>query len=173
MDLARLSGIPEGSRTWRRQQNILLFMEGDDHHRLRRLVSKAFTPRAVEALRPYTRTVIGGLIDTVFDADRCEAVESLTNPFPIPVICALVGIEPDRIDDMSRWAGVRPAGAAPRRRDVPRRDRAGAGGARRLHRRPDRAAPQAATRRPVEPPDRRRRSGRHSCRSTNCWPSSR
>ncbi len=105
MDLARLSGIPEGSRTWRRQQNILLFMEGEDHHRLRRLVAKAFTPRAVEALRPYTRTVIGGLIDAVFDARRCEAVESLTNPFPIPVICALVGIEPDRIDDMSRWAG--------------------------------------------------------------------
>ncbi len=105
MDLARLSGIPEGSRTWRRQQNILLFMEGEDHHRLRRLVAKAFTPRAVEALRPYTRTVIGGLVDTVFDAHRCEAVESLTNPFPIPVICALVGIEPDRIDDMSRWAG--------------------------------------------------------------------
>jgi cytochrome P450 len=104
MDLARLAGIPEGSRTWRRQENILLFMEGDDHHRLRRLVAKAFTPRAVEALRPYTRTVIGGLIDAVFDAKRCEAVDSLTNPFPIPVICALVGIEPDRIDDMSRWA---------------------------------------------------------------------
>ena len=105
MDLARLSGIPEGSRTWRRQQNILLFMEGEDHHRLRRLVAKAFTPRAVEALRPYTRTVIGGLVDAVFDARRCEAVQSLTNPFPIPVICALVGIEPDRIDDMSHWAG--------------------------------------------------------------------
>ena len=51
MDLARLSGIPEGSRAWARQEEILLFMEGEDHHRLRRLVSKAFTPRAVEALR--------------------------------------------------------------------------------------------------------------------------
>jgi cytochrome P450 len=105
LDLARMSGIPEGSRSWRRQQKILLFMEGEDHHRLRRLVSKAFTPRAVESLRPYTRSVIRGLLDRVFDAGRCDAVPALTNPFPIPVICALVGIEPDRIDDMSRWAG--------------------------------------------------------------------
>jgi cytochrome P450 len=106
MDLARMSGIPEGSRTWRRQQKILLFMEGDDHHRLRRLVSKAFTPRAVESLRPYTRSVIAGLLDRVFGDGRCDAVPSLSNPFPIPVICALIGIEPDRIDDMSRWAGA-------------------------------------------------------------------
>jgi cytochrome P450 len=105
MDLARMSGIPEGSRTWRRQQNILLFMEGEDHHRLRRLVSKAFTPRAVEGLRPYTRSVIRKLLGAVFEAGRCDAVPALCNPFPIPVICALVGIEPDRIDDMSRWAG--------------------------------------------------------------------
>jgi cytochrome P450 len=105
MDFPRMAGIPEGSRTWRRQQNILLFMEGADHHRLRRLVSKAFTPRAVETLRPFTRSVIRGLVDAVFDQGRCDAVPSLCNPFPIPVICALVGIEPDRIDDMSRWAG--------------------------------------------------------------------
>jgi cytochrome P450 len=105
MDFARMFGIPQGSRTWRRQENILLFMEGEDHHRLRRLVAKAFTPRAVDALRPYTRSVISGLIDRVFEAGRCDAVPALTNPFPIPVICALVGIEPDRIDDMSRWAG--------------------------------------------------------------------
>lgn len=104
MDLARLSGIPEGGRAWKRQEQILLFMEGDDHHRLRRLVSKAFTPRAVEALRPSTRAVIAGLVDAVVDDGACDAVPTLCDPFPIPVICALVGIEPDRIDDMSRWA---------------------------------------------------------------------
>ena len=105
MDLARISGIPEGSRTWRRQQKVLLFMEGEDHHRLRRLVAKAFTPRAVDALRPYTRSVIRSLIDNVYSKGRCDATASLTNPFPIPVISALIGVEADRIDDMSRWAG--------------------------------------------------------------------
>ena len=104
MDLARLSGIPEGSRAWARQEEILLFMEGEDHHRLRRLVSKAFTPRAVEALRPFTRATIARLFDAVDAAGACDAVPALCDPFPIPVICALVGIEADRIDDMSRWA---------------------------------------------------------------------
>jgi len=104
MDFARLSGIPEGSRAWKRQEQILLFMEGDDHHRLRRLVSKAFTPRAVESLRPTTRATIAGLLAAVIDAGACDAVPALCEPFPIPVICALVGIEPDRVADMSRWA---------------------------------------------------------------------
>ncbi|MDO9174429.1 MAG: cytochrome P450, partial [Actinomycetota bacterium] len=104
MDFARVSGIPEGSRAWKRQEQILLFMEGDDHHRLRRLVSKAFTPKAVESLRPTTRATIAGLLDAVIDAGSCDAVPALCEPFPIPVICALVGIEPDRVADMSRWA---------------------------------------------------------------------
>jgi cytochrome P450 len=104
MDFARLSGIPEGSRAWQRQEQILLFMEGDDHHRLRRLVSKAFTPKAVEALRPVTRATIAGLLDAVANDGSCDAVTALCEPFPIPVICALVGIEPDRVADMSRWA---------------------------------------------------------------------
>lgn len=81
-------------------------MEGDDHHRLRRLVSKAFTPRAVEALRPFTRATIARLVDAVIADGSCDAVPALCDPFPIPVICALVGIEADRLDDMSRWASA-------------------------------------------------------------------
>jgi cytochrome P450 len=104
MDLARLSGIPEGGRAWRRQEQILLFMEGEDHHRLRRLVSKAFTPKSVEALRPFTRATIARLIDAVIEQGSVDAVAAFCDPFPIPVICALVGIEADRWEDMSRWA---------------------------------------------------------------------
>ncbi|MFM2077759.1 MAG: cytochrome superfamily protein, partial [Actinomycetota bacterium] len=73
MDFARLSGIPEGSRAWQRQEQILLFMEGDDHHRLRRLVAKAFTPKSVEALRPFTRATVARLVDAVDAAGRCDA----------------------------------------------------------------------------------------------------
>ena len=104
MDFARLSGIPEGSRAWRRMEQILLFMEGEDHHRLRRLVSKAFTPKSVEALRPFTRGVMARLADGVADDGRCDAVRSLCDPYPIPVISELIGIEMDRWEDMSRWA---------------------------------------------------------------------
>lgn len=104
MDFARLAGIPEGGRAWKRQEQILLFMEGDDHHRLRRLVSAAFTPKAVEALRPFTRSVISRLIDDVEADGECDAVAALCDPYPIPVISELVGVEMDRWEDMSRWA---------------------------------------------------------------------
>jgi len=103
MDYARTAGIPEGSRAWRWIERQLLHMNGADHYRLRRLVARAFTANAIEALRPYARSVIRGLIDAVFDAGRCDAVEKLTNPLPIPVICALLGVATDRAADMSRW----------------------------------------------------------------------
>lgn len=105
MDFARLSGIPEGSRAWKRQEQIMLFMEGEGHHRLRRLVSKAFTPSAVEALEPFIRAKIAQLVDAVIGEGGCDAVPAFCDPFPIPVICQLIGIEEvDRVADMSRWA---------------------------------------------------------------------
>ena len=170
MDFARMSGIPEGSRAWARQEQILLFMEGDDHHRLRRLVSKAFTPRAVEALRPFTRATIASLVDAVTTTGRCDAVPALCDPFPIPVICALVGVEADRMEDMSRWAVLHPALSAPRCRAVHRRDRASPGGTRRLHHRAHRPAPcatRATTCSRTSSPPRRKATGsshRNCCR---------
>ena len=104
MDYVRIGGITEGSRAWRWCERQLLHMNGADHQRVRRLVARAFTANAVEALRPHARSVIRGLIDGVFDAGRCDAVEKLTNPFPIPVICALLGVASERVADMSRWA---------------------------------------------------------------------
>ena len=104
MDFALLAGIPEGSRAWKRMAQILLFMEGEDHVRLRRLVSKAFTPRSVDALRPFVRATISRLVDDIVEAKSADAVSALCDPFPIPVICALIGIESDRWEDMSRWA---------------------------------------------------------------------
>ena len=52
MDFDRMIGIPEDSRTWRFHQHFTLFMNGDDHARVRGLVAKAFTPRAVAFLPP-------------------------------------------------------------------------------------------------------------------------
>ena len=72
-DLLVMQGITEG-RLFRRNREILLFMEGEDHHRLRRLVSKAFTPRAVDRLRPVMREAFGERLSDVAPRGRCEAV---------------------------------------------------------------------------------------------------
>jgi cytochrome P450 len=102
-DLLRMQGITEG-RLFRRNQEILLFMEGEDHHRLRRLVAKAFTPRAIEGLRPLMRQAFGERLSEVAGRGRCDAVPDLCESYPIHVICGLVGVPSDDWALFSKWA---------------------------------------------------------------------
>jgi cytochrome P450 len=98
-----VQGITDGL-IHERVTGTLLFMEGDDHHRLRRLLSKSFTPRMVESLRPFARRCISELFDVVAADGRCDAIPTLCDPYPIPVIAELVGVPTERWRDLSRWA---------------------------------------------------------------------
>ncbi|MGV0789512.1 cytochrome P450 [Mycolicibacterium sp. XJ2] len=71
--------------------NSLLGLEGAPHMRLRKLVSKAFTPRATSRLQDTIQEVVNGLIDRVADAGRCDVVTDLARPYPTPIMCALIG----------------------------------------------------------------------------------
>lgn len=74
-----------------RQRGSILSAEGDEHVRLRRLVAPAFSPRAADRLRPFMREVMNGLIDPVAPAGRADFVADITEPYPIPIICELLG----------------------------------------------------------------------------------
>lgn len=67
-------------------------LDGEPHQRLRRLVAKAFTPGSVEALRPFVRSTIGALVDAVEGDGGCDAVAAICTPYPVPVICEMLGI---------------------------------------------------------------------------------
>ncbi|KAA0111794.1 cytochrome P450 [Mycolicibacterium sp. P1-5] len=69
----------------------LLGLDGAPHVRLRKLVSKAFTPRATAGLTDTIHEVVNGLIDRVMDAGRCDVVTDIARPYPTPIICALLG----------------------------------------------------------------------------------
>jgi cytochrome P450 len=71
--------------------NSLLGLQGAPHVRLRKLVSKAFTPRATSRLQDTIHEVVNGLIDRVMDAGRCDVVTDIARPYPTPIICALLG----------------------------------------------------------------------------------
>jgi len=99
----QLNGLdPEGDAASRRQS--ILTMEGGDHARLRRLVAPAFTPQAAGRLRPSMRAVIDGLVDTFHPSGRCEVVADLCEPYPIPIICELLGAPPGDWRRFSAWA---------------------------------------------------------------------
>src|SRR3954447_9509599 len=74
-----------------RQGTSILSSEGDVHTRLRRLVAPAFSPRAADRLRPFMREVIDGLIDPIATSGRADIVADICDPYPIPIICELLG----------------------------------------------------------------------------------
>ena len=84
-----------------------LFLDPPDHTRLRGLVSKAFTPRVVEAMRPRIQERVDELLDAVAEKGSLEVIEDLAYPLPVNVICDLLGVPPEdhvKFRDWSREA---------------------------------------------------------------------
>ena len=72
----------------------MLDRDPPDHTRLRRLVSKAFTPRAVEALRPRIAGLVEGMLDAAGRQGRVDLVDALAFPLPFAVIAEMLGTPP-------------------------------------------------------------------------------
>lgn len=96
-------GITSGP-LWDRVTKSLLSINGEDHARLRRLVSKAFTPRAVGRLDGTITRIINELIDPLAATGRCDVVEDISRPYPVPVICELLGAPREDWQLFSDWA---------------------------------------------------------------------
>jgi cytochrome P450 len=82
-----------------------LFLDPPDHTRLRRLVSKAFSPKVVKALEPDIATMVNGLLDKVADAGEFEVIADLAYPLPVAVICRLLGV-PIEDEPKFSWASA-------------------------------------------------------------------
>jgi cytochrome P450 len=96
-------GLTEGLLAdWMRRS--LLTQEGEPHARLRRLVSQAFTPRAVDALRPTMRATAHELIDGFAAHGACEFMAAFADPYPSRIIAALLGIPRERYPQFHGWA---------------------------------------------------------------------
>ncbi|CAN5521849.1 cytochrome P450 [soil metagenome] len=104
-----VSRIPEirgvtDQRFLDRQQVNILSAEGDVHVRLRRLVAPAFSPRAADRLRPFMRDVVNDLVDNVAAAGTADFAVDICEPYPIPIICELLGAPKNDWQLFSRWA---------------------------------------------------------------------
>jgi cytochrome P450 len=101
--LVEMSGITNQEFLDRRRVSILT-AEGDEHSRLRRLVAPAFTPKAADRLRPFMREVVNGLLDPIVPTGRSELVADVCEPYPIPIICELLGAPKEDWKLFARWA---------------------------------------------------------------------
>ncbi|MEV1022351.1 cytochrome P450 [Streptomyces sp. NPDC050264] len=84
----------------------LLNIDPPDHTRLRRLVSKAFTPRRVAQFTPRVQELADGLIDRFAGAGEADLIHDFAFPLPIYAICDLLGVPAEDQDDFRDWAGM-------------------------------------------------------------------
>ena len=96
-------GITSG-RLWDKATTGLLSLDGAEHHRLRRLVCKAFTPRSTARLQTTIVNVITELVDPVTVTGRCDVVADIARQYPIPIICGLLGAPRQDWQLFSDWA---------------------------------------------------------------------
>ena len=80
----------------------MLDRDPPDHTRLRSLVSKAFTPRVVEGLRPRIQQIVDGLIERAREKGSMDLIEEFVYPIPVNVICEMLGVP---VEDHERFKG--------------------------------------------------------------------
>ena len=83
----------------------MLFRDPPDHTRLRTLVNKAFTPRAIEGLRPRIQDLVNHLLDAVQSRGNMDIMADLAYPLPVLVICELLGVPAKDRDLFKEWSG--------------------------------------------------------------------
>ncbi|GAA1799176.1 cytochrome P450 [Planosporangium flavigriseum] len=102
-----LQGISEGPLyDW--FVSIILHRTGDDHLRLRRLVTKAFTPRMMEGFRPFMRDRASQLAERIAartsTTGECEFMDEFADPLPVAVMCELLGVPAEDYHLFRRWS---------------------------------------------------------------------
>jgi cytochrome P450 len=81
-------------------------LDPPDHTRLRALVSKAFTPRVVEELRPRVQAIVDSVLTTVAQQGGVDLIEELAYPLPVAVIAEMLGIPHDDWPRFRKWSRI-------------------------------------------------------------------
>lgn len=95
---------PSGASFFKLMSKLLLYLDPPDHDRIRGLVMKAFTPRAVDSRRPRIRREVDRLLDRAADAGKIDLVSDFAYPLPIAVICEMMGIPDSDVPTFMTWA---------------------------------------------------------------------
>ena len=88
------------------QDSSMLNTDPPDHTRLRRLVSKAFTPAAIQALRPRIQELVDAALDELAAAGTGDIVKQLAFPLPFDVISEMLGMPESDKDQIAAWSGT-------------------------------------------------------------------
>lgn len=102
---------PEGSfqrmfaeRRDERGTPSMLFLDPPDHDRLRGLVNKAFTPKAVDAMAPRVLEIADDLLEGLKGRETFDVIGDFSAPLPTIVIAEMLGIDPGDQKQFKTWS---------------------------------------------------------------------
>ena len=120
--LSRFADVVAAHRDWKRLSNehglrldqltdpenraaklSIIFMDPPAHERMRKLVSRAFTPRAITRMEPIAHQVICDYLDGVAGESAFDAITDFAGPFPIEIISAILGVPDADRQQIRHW----------------------------------------------------------------------
>ena len=96
--------VERDARAARALGRSMLFSDPPVHTKLRALVSKAFTPRAIEALRPSIEAITDRLLSNLSRGVSFDVIEEFTSPLPVEVIADMLGVPESDREQFGRWS---------------------------------------------------------------------
>ena len=94
---------PSGKRFFELMKRTLLYMDPKEHDRIRAMLARHFSPRAVSKYEPLMQEVVDGLLDQVAGTRSFDVVKDLAYSLPTAVICKIMGVPNDDLPIFHRW----------------------------------------------------------------------
>lgn len=88
------------------QDNVFMDMEAEAHTHIRSLVTKVFTPKRVESMRPKLEATVNQLIDAALEKGTVNFVSEIAEPLPVIMISDLLGIPEEMRQYLRPWSGA-------------------------------------------------------------------
>lgn len=93
-----------GGSPFEEREPSMLFRDPPDHTRLRNLVSKAFSAKVIEGMRPFVRETVDSLLEEMSRGEEAELIADYAHPLPVIVICRMLGVPAEDVRLFSRWS---------------------------------------------------------------------
>lgn len=94
----------QGNSYERRPVPMLVGLDPPEHTRVRRLVARHWTPRAIELLRPRVESLVRDIVDKALAKGDCDFVADVCEPLPITLIAEIMGVPTSDWPDFRRWS---------------------------------------------------------------------
>jgi len=94
---------PSGKGFFELMKQTLLYMDPTEHVRIRAMLARHFTPRAISRYEPLMQAVVDELLDRAAEASCFDLVKDLAYALPTAVICGIMGVPSDDLPVFHKW----------------------------------------------------------------------